>query len=509
MLLAILVNLTPLFAQKPRARAKGKSQTVANSIRQLLAPLAEDTLTGHWRPRYHFTPPYGRMWQPVTLIEVNGVHHYYYRWQLEGKGMVWGHATSTDLLSWQHQLPIQLATAGDSMANGCIMLPPNQTPAKAATLWAYYQTKGLGGLSGIQLAQSTDGGYSFQPVANGLMFSIADTGLVSPWVFQQGKYWQMATILPQVHKVRFFKSEDLKTWTHTRDFGPEGDLKMPWDKPQVFTITKPGTDTTKWVLMHSAGNRLQYFLGHFEKFRFYSEYSSEYSLRLETGPDLVYGVVGSGSSQAESRPFLGWLAPAGGHAILPTRTWQGSVLTMPREIKLDRTFKGLRLLQQPMPAVQQLFFKVENYPQVPIYKLNDALKRIPPPVGKPLFIELGMTQNQGIVFGLKFLKKGPAETSIGFDIERNAFFIDRSNAGANPVNASEFAKLKRGGGQLKEEKLNLRIFSDGCVVEAYDATGETVMGALVFPPNRANGLELFNAGGGDASMMHLRVYALK
>src|SRR5262249_33689295 len=61
------------------------------------------------RPQYHFTALTG--W----LNDANGLLHYRDQWHLyhqhrptDGSGIVWGHATSSDLLHWQRR-PIALA----------------------------------------------------------------------------------------------------------------------------------------------------------------------------------------------------------------------------------------------------------------------------------------------------------------------------------------------------------------------------------------------------------------
>jgi hypothetical protein len=76
----------------------------------------------HHRPAYHFLPPMNWMNDPNGLIQWKGLYHLFYQHNpLEAKWgpMHWGHATSTDLLHWEHQ-PIALKPEANSPdEDGC------------------------------------------------------------------------------------------------------------------------------------------------------------------------------------------------------------------------------------------------------------------------------------------------------------------------------------------------------------------------------------------------------
>ena len=74
-----------------------------------------------WYPIFHLAPPAGWMNDPNGLIYFNGRYHAFFKHHpasaYQGP-MHWGHATSTDMLHWQHE-PIALAPGDKYDRDGC------------------------------------------------------------------------------------------------------------------------------------------------------------------------------------------------------------------------------------------------------------------------------------------------------------------------------------------------------------------------------------------------------
>jgi beta-fructofuranosidase len=73
------------------------------------------------RPRFHFVSPAGWLNDPNGVSQWNGVYHLFYQYNPEGAfhhRIHWGHATSTDLITWTDQ-PVALEPSAGPDAEGC------------------------------------------------------------------------------------------------------------------------------------------------------------------------------------------------------------------------------------------------------------------------------------------------------------------------------------------------------------------------------------------------------
>lgn len=83
--------------------------------------LSDADASEHWRQIYHIAPPTGLMNDPNGLIHWQGHYHVFFQWNPEECAHAnkhWGHARSTDLLTWEW-LPAALLPDRPYDARGC------------------------------------------------------------------------------------------------------------------------------------------------------------------------------------------------------------------------------------------------------------------------------------------------------------------------------------------------------------------------------------------------------
>lgn len=262
-----------------------------------VAPGAEQ-----YRPRVHFTPEKNWMNDPNGMVFHKGVYHLYFQHNPQGDrwgNMSWGHATSTDLLTWTEQ-PLAIPQTFDdqgrpieSIFSGSVVVDENNTSGfgdgRNAPLVAIYTSAyepahpTRAGLQAQSLAYSLDDGYTWTKFEGNPVLDRNSANFRDPKVFwydgPAGKYWVMAAVEALDHKVVLYKSADLKNWDHLSDFGPANSTGGIWECPDLFELPVHGDPSnTKWVMVVNlnpgavgGGSGGQYFVGEFDGTTFTSE----------------------------------------------------------------------------------------------------------------------------------------------------------------------------------------------------------------------------------------------
>ena len=249
-------------------------------------PGAAPAFTEPHRPQFHFTPERNWMNDPNGLVYHEGEYHLFFQYNPDGDqwgNMSWGHAVSTDLVHWQ-ELPLAISHDDAEMVfSGSAVVDHENTTGfgtkdEPAMVAVYTRAPKAGGSQAQSLAYSTDRGRTWTKYAGNPVLDIGSGEFRDPKVqwYAPTRSWIMAVVLATEHRVRFYSSKDLKSWTHLSDFGPAGAVGGVWECPDLFELPVDGeTGKRKWVLVVSlnpggiqGGSATQYFVGDFDGTRF-------------------------------------------------------------------------------------------------------------------------------------------------------------------------------------------------------------------------------------------------
>ena len=307
----------------------------------------------NYRPNIHFTPPV--MWtnDPNGMVYVNGIYHLFYQHYPEAPNwgpMHWGHAVSRDLLHWKH-MPIALYPdeLGMIFSGSCVYDRENTSgygTKEKPPIVAVYTNHGRHGLEQQSIAYSTDGIHFEKSYQNPVIPNPGISDFRDPKAFYNPVKNCWSLVLAAGDRVHFYKSEDLKRWEKTGEFGPEGNLASGvWECPDLFQVE--AEDGRKlWVLIVSMTTttedgrcRTQYFLGDFDGDKFIQQQKEEDPLWIDFGFDNYAGVT---FQNLEQPLFLGWAMNWGYANETPTGEYCGQ-MTLARSLRAVKTEKGYRL----------------------------------------------------------------------------------------------------------------------------------------------------------------------
>ncbi|MHA6246948.1 glycoside hydrolase family 32 protein [Pontibacter sp. CAU 1760] len=215
---------------------------------------------------------------------------------------------------------------------------------------------------------------------------------------------------------------------------------------------------------------------------------------LDYGRDNYAGVSWSGVPEEDGRRlFMGWMSNWEYANVVPTGNWR-SAMTVARTLTLASTPEGIRLVSKPVKELQRIYG--ETFPlqektvsgalniseQVPFkattYDLHLALE----PVAKKsdFAIELSNDLDQKLV--------------EGYDVRRNEYYIDRTNAGRHDF-SDGFAGIHWAPRMTDEADYDLRLLVDVASVELFADDGKTVMTEIFFLDEKFSKIRLLTPNG--------------
>ena len=198
-----------------------------------------------YRPKIHFSPEKGWMNDPNGMVYVDGVYHFFYQkypYDTSWGPMHWGHATSRDLIHWEHQ-PIALYPDELGFIFSGSAVYDTQNSSEYGTnenppIIAIYTSHHKDGLEQQSIAYSNDKGRHFEKsYLNPVIKNPGISDFRDPKAFWNPVRRCWSLVLAAQDRVFFYASQDMKNWEKTGEFGPEGNhVKGVWECPDLFEI---------------------------------------------------------------------------------------------------------------------------------------------------------------------------------------------------------------------------------------------------------------------------------
>lgn len=460
-----------------------------------------------YRPRIHFSPKAHWMNDPNGMVYYKGTYHLFYQYHPYSSvwgPMHWGHATSRNLIHWEHHPVAIYPDSRGTIFSGSAVVDINnssgfgskgQVPLVA--IFTQHDEKaektGKNDFQNQSLAYSLDNGKTWKKYdGNPVLQNPGIRDFRDPKVMwhQPTKKWIMS--LAVADRIFFYSSTDLKKWSKESEFGESaGAHGGVWECPDLFSLEYDGK--TVWVLIVSLnpggpnkGSATQYFIGDFDGKKF-SPYNTE-TKWLDYGPDDYAGITWSGTGKRKI--FLGWMSNWMYANIVPTESWR-SAATLPRELKIKNTGKEMLIASQPVKELSVIRSK-------PFIRSNISLEtpfRLAPntgPVKFPCLLDIVMDQLRD--FSIILSNEAGNELMIGYDRKNNRYFIDRTRSG-NTGFHQEFAAIHTAPRFSSSSKMDMTLVIDVSSAELFADDGLTVMTQIFFPHNPFTKITIQSAEG--------------
>lgn len=452
-----------------------------------------------YRPVYHFSPAYGWMNDPNGMFYKDGVYHLFYQHNPYGSmwgNMHWGHATSTDLVTWEHHGDaISPDALGTIFSGSCVVDKDNTAGFGAGAVIAFYTSASDRQVQ--SMAYSLDNGKTFKKYARNPILTSTQRDFRDPKVIwhEDTKKWIMVLAVGQ--EMEIYSSADLKNWTLESKFGEgQGAHGGVWECPDLLELPVEGTELKKWVLVCNlnpggpfGGSATQYFVGTFDGKKFVNE-SPAVTKWMDWGKDH-YATVTWSDAPDNRRIAIAWMSNWQYANDVPTSQYR-SPNSVPRDLGLFTVDGETYLQSAPSPELLAL----RDASKKRSFKVNGTrtIKEMIPGNDGAYEIELTIENQHADVIGFRLYNDKGEEVDMQYDMKEKKFSMDRRKSGEVSFNEN-FPMLTWTAIESGKDELKLRLFVDKSSVEAFGDGGRFVMTNQVFPSEPYTHIDFYSKGG--------------
>jgi len=470
--------------------------------------ISENSYSEPFRPQFHFTPQEKWMNDPNGLVYNDGVYHLFYQYypdDIVWGPMHWGHATSKDMIHWDHK-PIALYPdelglifSGSAVvdSNNSSGFGTKENPPLVA-IFTYHLMEGeKAGRKDFQtqgIAYSLDNGntwtkYEGNPV-------IGNDGIKDfrdPKVFWDEDTSQWVLILVAGDHAKFYKSSNLKDWELMSEFGKDkGAHGGVWECPDLFKLKVGETEEEKWVLLISinpgapnGGSGTQYFVGEFDGKTFSTDQKE--TQWLDFGMDNYAGVTYNNVPNND-RIFIGWMSNWNYARDTPTEVWR-SAMTLPRKLTLDKDESRYFLKNYPIANFNKLK-KLEN--EINAITLDAPFESEAENLNHK---EISFTMNLKDEITVSVSNSLSENISLAFNPKEKKILFDRTGSGIVDFEDSFGKEIQSQPYMPIEKEVEVKIIIDQSSVEVFIDKGKYVFTNQIFPKQVYTKLDISGSEG--------------
>jgi fructan beta-fructosidase len=443
------------------------------------------------RPQVHFSSQRGWINDPNGLIYYGGQYHMFFQHNPYGwawGNMHWGHAVSSDLIHWT-QMSEAIYPMGDRDAafSGSAVVDVKNTSGFRKNgidpLIAMYTSTGRGECLKI----SYDNGKTFIDYQGNPILKHRGRDPRVFW-YAPGNHWVMVVWDQErtkkmsngmdafINQNLIFTSPDLKTWAY------QSGVSGFFECPDLFELpVEGGGGQKKWVMYDASG---RYIIGDFDGKNFTIEQNLK---KYDYGGGYFYAAQTFNNEPKNRRIQVGW-----GRGIAAPGAPYNQVMLFPTELRLKKSFDGLRLCPTPIPEINELHDNGQTqvdkliFPNQPLNFAVDSCA---------LHVVAEIEKGDANQFGLNIQ---------GYEIEYNDLLgVFFANSGTT---RTSYEYVKPG-----SEIFKIEAIVDKNILEVYINDGE-IYYVAPFDRPKANSIQAYVRGrGGErkALVKKMEVYRLK
>ncbi|WP_300701867.1 GH32 C-terminal domain-containing protein [Bacteroides sp.] len=464
-----------------------------------------------FRPVYHFTPAYGWMNDPNGMVYKDGVYHLFYQHNPYGSmwgNMHWGHATTKDLINWEHQPEAILPDAlGTIFSGSCVVDKDNTAGFGAGAIVAFYTSASERQVQ--SMAYSLDNGKTFKKYARNPILTSTQRDFRDPKVIWHKDTQKWIMILAVGQEMQIYSSPNLKDWAYESSFGEgQGAHGGVWECPDLIEVPIENTELKKWVLICNlnpggpfGGSATQYFVGNFDGKTFVND-SPKTTKWMDWGKDHYATVTWSNAPEGR-HIALAWMSNWQYANDVPTKQYR-SANSVPRDLSLYTSDGETYVKVTPVPELLKMRDKGTKKRTFKVDRTYNLDKLLNDNTGT-YEIEMTIQNKNADVIGMQLFNSKGEEVDLYYNVVEKQFSMDRTKSG-DVAFSKEFPAVTVAPVDGTDE-MTLRLFVDKSSIEAFGNDGRIAMTNLVFPSEPYNRIS-FYAKGGSYAVTSFTVYKL-